>query len=508
MSTPATETPQRVLDVSMTRVAVFIGHDADPGDEELAEPTGVELDYALQSSKELVAVVEDLKKEITKELHRRRLPGFKPRTTYTLCGSDAKPLDLQKTLDQLGIEDGDSLWLLPEAVTERHERVIERPSTAVARSADEQFQIVNADVARRMASWGTAALTGWTEIILARLWWETGSWIPAVASALIAAALIGAAWVATGSIDESRRQIADALGWTSVIALVAAAAMAIPGRPGGWHIAAGAGALVLAVILLELITGRYPAAVSFGVTAGLIVAAVAIAVAGLHMQPERIAVVLLTVVIALVTFAANIGGLFSGVPMPSFGSRQNREVYERAPGAPKKSVSPVPTGQIITGAQVAQWAKRGTLTATGTILAASVTLVLACRWSVVPGDWRFAFYTVGLCVVALVWSQSLIDRVQSVSLACAAVAGIAVVIGRYAAAPNPAAVGTTLLCAGLVAALAVAVLLAGLWMPEAKLKAPIRRVVMGLNLLLTVVLTVPWMLWLTNVYFTIRHLRH
>lgn len=507
MSTPAAEAPEALLEVSMTRVAVFVGDDT-PTDEELDEPSGVEFDYALQSTRELVAVTEDLLGDIAKELQRRRLPGFKPRTTYVLCGKDGRPLDVQKNLNQHGIEDGDSLWLLPEAATERHERVTERPSTAVARSAAEQFQSVDADTARRMAIWGTATLTAWTEIILARLWWDTGSWIPAAVSALIAAALIGAAWVATGSIDQSRRQIADSLGWTSIIAVAAAATMAVPGTPGGWHVAAGAGALVLSVILLGMITGRYPAAVAFCVTAGLVAVGVAVAGAGVHAAPERIAAVVLTLVIVLVTFAANIGGLLSGVPMPSFSSRQNRDVYERAAGAPKKSVSPVPTGQIITGSQVAQWAKRGTLTATGIIVAASVSLVLACRWSVVPGDWRFAFYTVGLCLVSLVWSQSLIDRVQSVALACAAVAGIAIVIGRYAAAPDPAAVRTTLLCAGLVAALAVAVLLAGLWMPEAKLKAPIRRAVMGLNLVLTVILTVPWMLWLTNILFTIRHLRH
>lgn len=506
MSTPAVESAEPALEVSMTRVAVFIGDDTT-SDDEFDEPSGVEFDYALRSSLELVAVVEDLKGEIAKELHRRRLPGFKPRTTYVLCGDSGKPLDLQKTLDQQGIADGDSLWLLPEAATERYERVIERPSTAVARSAAEQFQSVDANVARRMASWGTAALTGWTEIILARLWWDRGSWIPAAVSAVIAFALIFAAWVANGSVEQIRRSMADAFGWTSIIALVGAAVMGVPGIPGAWNVAAGAAMLVLAVLLLELITGRYPAAATFCVTAGLIGVGVATAVA-LHAQPERIAAVVLTLVIILVTFAANIGGLLSGVPMPSFSSRQNRNVYEKAAGAPRKSVSPVPTGQIITGAQVAQWAKRGTLIATGTIVAASVTMVIACRWSVVPGDWRFAVYTVGLCVVALVWSQSLIDRVQSVSLACAAVAGIAVVIGRYAGAPVPAAASTTLICAGLVAVLAVAVMLAGLWMPEAKLKAPIRRAVMGLNLLLTVVLTVPWMLWITNVLFTIRHLRH
>ncbi|QSN49610.1 type VII secretion integral membrane protein EccD [Mycobacteroides abscessus] len=499
-----------VLSTSRTRVAVFVGDGQKSGPQVDGDPDGTEFDWALPSARPLIAVVEDLMNGIGDELHRLRLPAMDPKTTYVLCDAQGRPLDVQKTLDQCGVLDGDLLWLLPAESTEKHARVNERVSTAVARSAAAQFRTVDPAITQRLSGLLVAGLVGWTLLILTKLWWDSGSIAPAAAAAVLAVCLLSGSWVASGSPKELRRKAFTPLVWSGVVAVAAAAALAIPGAPSGWNLAAGAGTLVLSVYLLTVITGRYPGAVSFCILLGLVGFVAAVLRAGLHVPPERIAAMALSIVVVLVTYAASIGGVVSGVPTPSFPSYRSRGVFEQAPNKPRKSVSPVATGAIITGVQVAKWARRGNLTMTGIALACSLLLIAGCRWVVIPGQpwaWRNLVFAVGICVIVLLWSQSMVDRVQSLSLAGASFVGLAVVIGRYAAA-SPSSVYTTLLCAALVALLATGVLLAGLWLPDASLKPPIRRAIMGLHLLLIGALTIPWMLWIWEAYSYLLHARH
>lgn len=510
MSAPSSAPSDDIIEIRRTRVAVFVG-DANSSAGE-GEPDGTEIDFALPSTQKLIAVVEDLKDEVERELKRRRLPRLDPKTTYVLCDAGGRALELDKTLDQCEVYDGHTLWLLPLEATERHSRVVERVSTAIARSAQEQFRVVDPEVTRRMTSVLLVALVGWTVLILSKLWWDTGSWIPAAACAGMTAILVGAAWIASGSPSENRRKVVAPLSWSAVGTAAAAAAMGVPGTPGGWHVAAAAGALVLGVVVLSVFSGdRYPAAVAFFLTLGLVALPAAIVRAWLHVPPERIAAATLSVVVVLAIWAANIGSASSGAPQPSFPSMRSRRVFERLPNRPRKSVSPIPSGIVITGQLVARWARRATLTMTGVSLAASLLLVAGCRWVVIPGQpgsWRHAVFAVGICVVVLLWSRSMIDRVQSVSLTVGSVVGLAMVVGRYAGSVTPASLPVTLGCAGLVVVLAGVVVWAGLWLPGAAVKAPLRRAVMGLQLLLTVVLTFPWMLWLWNAWSFLRHMRH
>ncbi len=93
-----------VVAIRRTRVAVFVG-DADSQVDD-GEPDGTELDFALPSSRKLIAVVEDLKDAVAGELARRRLPGLDPKATYVLCDADGRAFDLEKTLDQCEVYDG------------------------------------------------------------------------------------------------------------------------------------------------------------------------------------------------------------------------------------------------------------------------------------------------------------------------------------------------------------------------------------------------------------------
>lgn len=194
-----------VMEIRRTRVAVFVG-DANTSLAD-GEPDGTELDFALPATRKLIAVVEDLKDAVEDELRRRRLPRLDPKASYVLCDADGRPFDLEMTLDQCEVYDGYSVWLLPQEASERHSRVIERVSTAIARSADAQFRVVDPEVTRRMTSVLLVALVGWAALILAKLWWDTGSWIPAAACGGLAVALVGGV-----GLPRARR-VKIAAGW-------------------------------------------------------------------------------------------------------------------------------------------------------------------------------------------------------------------------------------------------------------------------------------------------------
>ena len=113
----------------------------------------------------------------------------------------------------------------------------------------------------------------------------------------------------------------------------------------------------------------------------------------------------------------------------------------------------------------------------------------------------------GICLILVLRARSFIDRYQSVVLAVAATAAVAMVIGRYAAASTPATVTATLACIAATLGVAVAVLLAALVVPSARFSAPLRKAVELIEYAL-LVLVVPWMLWLLNVFPLLRNMVH
>lgn len=500
---PVPATQGQSAPVELVRIAVLAGEGPDG--------EGTEVDFAVPARVPLIGIVEEIKEKISETLIRKQRPPLAADRAFTLCLPGAVALDQQRTLHESGVEDGDQLWLLPIESTERHKKVTERVSTALARKADELFKTVDAESARRVMGWVTAGLVGWIELILARLWWETGSPVPTFASLVIAAVLVIAARLASKALSEQRRKSADVFGWAAVLTSSAGAGMAAPGTPGGWHIALAALTATVGVILMALFTGKYPAVLTFTLAVGAVLTVLgALAGLGFDARPERLAVAVLVVVLLAVTYASNVGGVMSGVPMPTFPSITSRGVFGRLPDKPKDTVSPLGPSNAPTGEQVTQWATRGTLAGTGVVIAAAVLLVAACRWSVVPGQpdgWLYLAFTLGICWIVILRANTFIDRTQSLTLAVAAIAAVAVVIGRYAAAPVPPTITSTLWCVAAVVALAAAVLLAALVLPSAGISAPIRRAVLGTELVL-LVLVIPVVLYLMGVVSWARHLVH
>ncbi len=482
----------------LCRVALLVGEDTL-------------IDYALPAGVALIAVIEDLIPRVNDILRSRDVAPLDDTTSYQLCRSDARPLDPQVSLDDAGVLDGDSLWLLPTEAAERFEPVIEEVSTALARSARAQFSRVDETTARRVATGLCVALVTWAEIILARLWWHAGGWVPAAVSWGLAAVLAAGAWLASRAVGHQRRRASDGFAWSALIAAGSGAAMAVPGHPGGWHLIAAIATVVAGAAVLTMLTGRYVMASSaMTVALGCAAAVTAIHASGWHVRSEQIAITVLSAMLVVVTFATNIAVVGSGVPGPWFPSVTNRGVFETRAGAPRDTVSPVERSGAEPAEQIAAWARRGNQIVTGLLAGCAVVTVAAARYAVIPGQpggWRFLAFTLGICVIFVLRARSFVDRYQSAVLVVSAVLAVAMVIGRYAAAPTPPSMSATLLGVAATLALVVAGFLAALVIPTARINAPANRVVEVTEYIL-LIFVVPWLLWLLNVLSVARNMVH
>jgi type VII secretion integral membrane protein EccD len=469
------------------------------------------IDYVLPARVALIAVIEDLIPRVNAILNDRGRPLLDDTLTYQLCRADATPLDSQRSLDDSRVYDGDLLCLLPTDATERFAPVIEEVSTALARSARQQFATVDLSVARRVAGGLFAALVAWAEVMLAQLWWQQHGWLPAAVSWGLAAVFLVSARAATRARDEQRRRSADFLVWSALICAGAGAAMSVPGPPGGWHVVAATSTVLAGAAALTMLTGRY-----LGVFAGMAVlglsggAVAVIRASGWQVLPAHLAVVFLVVDLTLVTFATSIGIMGAGVPGPWFPSVTNRGVFETREGAALNTVSPVERSGEETVEQIATWARRGTAIVTGLLAGGAVVLVVAARYAVMPetgGGWRFLAFTLGICAIFLLRARSFVDRTQSVTLAVGAVVAVAVVIGRYASAPNPASPTVTLVCVATALILGALGLFGALVVPKARIGAPVNRAVEVSEYIL-LILVVPWVIWLLNLLWVVRNVVH
>lgn len=489
---------------SLCRVALLVGENT-------------QIDYSLPAGVALIAVTEDLVARVNDVLGERGRTPLDAEQTYRLCRADARPLNPQKTLDECGVLDGEQLWLLPASATEVYEPVIEMVSTAVSRAAQERLATMTPNTIRVLAGWLTGATVAWSCLIVANWWITIGGWnghfgwLAAVFGWALLAALVLLARGLANADNEQRRTGAAAVGWSALPAAAAAAATSLPGKPGMWHVAAAVAAVMAGVVVLGALWGRYRVASSAILTMGLFVfGAAVVAASPWDVRSDRVAVVVLGMVLVGVSWASSAATVASGIPTPLFPSVTNRGVYERLPGQPADTVSPVGATGVASAAQVWAWVRRGNDAMTGLLIGLAVVTVVACRYALVPnesGGWRYTAFVAASCVILVSRSRTFVDRYQSVTLIVAAAGGIAMIVGRYAADNSGSAV-VALVCAAITLAVMVVCLLAALVVPYREFTAPVRRFSELIEYALVLVL-LPWGLWLINLYPVIRNaVRH
>ena len=152
--------------------------------------------------------IDNVVELLNEELKRRGAPGLDPGIGYELNRANGTRLDVTKTLDELGVEDGATLVLVPAQEGESFEPQYESLSTGLARVGKRLFAPVTAETAAHtaMAVLAMVALAVLGLGVHTRL--HTDSWIPAAVTGTVGLLLA----VGAGSVWRWWPQRTDQLG--------------------------------------------------------------------------------------------------------------------------------------------------------------------------------------------------------------------------------------------------------------------------------------------------------
>lgn len=469
-------------------------------------PAAVPIETFLDSVLELV----------NDDLRRRGSAGLDSAVAYELQRPNGTRLDVTRTLDELGIEDGATLVLAPAEEGESFEPQYESLSTGLARISKQLFAPVTAETAASTAV-GMLSLTVLTLLgLVVHSRMARDSLAPAlVAGTAGVAVAAGALWV--WRWWPHRHSLLDSLAWLAVPLLSVCFAAAAPGSLGSAHLFIAALSATVFAAGLAALTRRHlsfaAATVVIGVLTGL--------VAALRMwQPipaQRLGMSVLIGLLILLAIAPGIALRTARLRPPHFGSITGRDLFDRTDGMPVDAVAPVPEAGEDSpgadepdttpgGADVAAAAKRANAVLTGICLGAALALPAAVWLTLIPGQPRSngaALLSLLLVLIFISRARSFTDRRQAVCLVCGGAAAFCAGVMRYvvwagSASPLPVISGAVVL-----AAFAGSALFAGLLVPATRFTPLVRMAVEWLELL-AITAALPLAAWIGGLFTWVR----
>lgn len=178
------------------------------------------------------------------DLKRKGFDGVAlPAGSYELHKINGVRLDINKSLDELGVQDGDTLVLVPRVAGESFEPQYESLSTGLAAmgkwlgrdGGDRMFAPVTSLTAAHTAMAIIAMAVGVVLALTLRTRTITDSPVPAAMAGGIGVLLVIGALVVWWGWRE-RRDLFSGFGWLAVVLLAVAAACAPPGEIGRAHV--------------------------------------------------------------------------------------------------------------------------------------------------------------------------------------------------------------------------------------------------------------------------------
>lgn len=462
------------------------------------------------------------------DLKRKGFDGIAlPAGSYELHKINGVRLDVNKSLDELGVQDGDTLVLVPRVDGESFEPQYESLSTGLAAmgkwlgrdGGDRMFAPVTPLTAAHTAVAVIAMAVGVVVALTLRARTFTDGPMPAAVSGAVGALLLVATLVVRSGWRE-RRDLFSGFAWLAVLSLAAAGACAPPGVLGAAHGLIGAVVVILGAIAIGVTArNRWQTAV---VTAVVTVCGVLAAVAAVRMfrpaSAQVLAVCVLVGLLVLVRMAPLIALWVARVRPPHFGSITGRDLFARREGMPVDTVSPVSedesedednelTDITARGAAIAASARLVNAVQVGLCVGVSVVLPAAVWGVLTPGRqlaW-LALVVAGLVVgIFLTQGRGFAAKYQAIALVCGASAAVCAGVVKYAvAAPKDAMTGL-MWPSVAVATFAALGLAAALLVPAMRFRPFIRLTVEWVEVLAFIVL-LPAAAALGGLFTWIRH---
>jgi type VII secretion integral membrane protein EccD len=456
--------------------------------------------------------LDDIVALLDEELIRRGIPGLNAEAAYELTRVNGTRLDVTKSLDELGIEDGTTLVLTSVQYGNSFEPQYESLSTGLARLGRQLFAPVTEEVAVRTALAIIAVITVTVVGLAGYLRWHSDS--------VVSALTVGAIGVVLGALSLSimrwrpkQSDLIDGMAWPAVMLIAEALGISPPGRLCAAHVFIAALACAMLTSGLTIATTRSVVAAATIIT----VCGIAGVVAAVRMwSPVRVEVLGMCTALAtvlLLTMAPTIALWAARIRPPHFGSITGRDLFRRADGLPVDTVSPVEElsdddasqDQTPLGATISAAAVRANRVLTGICIALSGVMPAAVGAILVPGTPAAlpAAVLVGLIVVIFISrGRAFADRCQAVALVCAAAAAVCVGVCRYALS-SPTGIASWLCGVGILTIFGSAGLVLALVVPDSRF-TPLVRMAAEWFELLAIVAAFPLAAWISGLFTWVR----
>ncbi len=446
------------------------------------------------------------------DLKRKGFEGIAlPAGSYELHKINGVRLDINKSLDELGVQDGDTLVLVPRVEGESFEPQYESLSTGLAAmgkwlgrdGGDRMFAPVTPLTAAHTAIAIIAMAVGVVVALTLRARTVHRQPDPSAVAGGVGVLLLIATWVVWRGWRD-RRDLFSGFGWPAAVSLAVAGTCAPPGRLGAAHGLIGLVVVILGAVAIGLATKkRWQTAV---VTAVVTVCGILAAVAAVRMfRPASVQVLAICVLVGLlvlVRMTPLVALWVARVRPPHFGSITGRDLFARREGMPVDTVSPVNEDETededneltdITARGVAIAASARLVNAVQVGLCAGVSIVLpAAVWAVLtPGrPWAWlALLVAGLVAgIFITQGRGFAAKYQAVALVCGAAAAVCAGVVKYAVAAPRDVVTGLLWPAVAVACFAAVGLAAALLVPAMRFRPFIRLTVEWVEVVALIVL--------------------
>lgn len=450
---------------------------------------------------------------LSDDLKRRGAAVLDSGFAYELQRANGTRLDVTKTLDELGVEDGTTLVLVPAEGGESFEPQYESLSTGLARVGKRLFEPVTARVAAMtaLAILGMVALTTLGLAVHTRI--HTDSWVTA-AVLLVPGVVTASGAFAVWRWWPDQWQLFSGLAWPAVPMLAVGFAAAAPGQLGAAHLFIAALAVAVLSCGVVAFVGRQVMVAATVVT----LCAVGGLVAALRMwQPVRsqqLGMITMVLLLVLLNAAPTVALWAARIRPPHFGSITGRDLFRRGDGMPVDAVGPVdedvedePNPDVTPrGAVIAAAARRANSVLTGICIAAAVALPPAVWATLNPGQPRAAGAAVLALLLVLVYisrGRAFADRRQAVALVCGAAGAVCAAVVRFVL-NSPADSVTPLVWGAVVLfGFAAAGLAAALLVPVTRFTPLVRMVAEWLELF-AIVLALPLAAWVSGLFAWVR----
>lgn len=461
------------------------------------------------------AFVDGVVELLHDDLRRRGGPGLDTSVAYELQRTNGSRLDVTKTLDELGVEDGATLVLSPAEVGDSFEPQYEALSTGLARLGQRLFPPVTAETASN-AALGILTMVCITLSGLA-LYGRVNSQSLTDAAATYAAAtgLTGLA-VGVGALCvrrwwPTRHDLLSGLSWQLVPLLSVSAAAAAPGAPGAAHLFIGALAAGVTAAGVLTFTGRQIVLAAAVITLAAVTGAVAGVQMFAHAPVQRLGMSVLVGLLPLLTLAPTFALRAARIRPPHFGSITGRDLFRRVDGLPADAVAPVDDDEpdpdaTPTGTAIAEAATRANAVLTGICAAAAGILPVAVWATLLPGQprgWAAGLLAAIFVVIFISRARTFTDRRQAVALVGGAAAAVCAAVTRYVVHGGGQSAEAMLLGCLTLVAFAAAGLAAALVVPATRFTPLVRMVAEWLELV-AIVTALPLAAWIGGLFAWVR----